>query len=225
MDNKFLRSDLVKVTEYGHLWMKEDFQLWFRGKAPHKDKKMETILARIGNGTRNRLRVLTYPGTKKFVYALPRYAKNVDPDDDAYFYHETHCTKCLVRYRLTDPTCEVFPQKDFKGYHSVPDWAAKYQNGLILLGEFSSRRDTVRALQHKLATYPKTLPKIERDFKAEAVVVFILDVERWKVLDKVQKFKPNGPFRFIDAKSFFDADVNAAFDAPYIYPDGSVGTL
>ena len=225
MNDKYSRTELVKAAENGHWWTKRHFQLWVKGEAPHKDKKMETLLAQLRNGTKKGLRALPYPGTKKLIYALPRYAKNVDPDDDPYFYHETNCTECLVRYRLTDPTCEVYPQKDLKGYGSVPDWAIKSKNGLILLGEFSSRRDTVRALQHKLSIYPKALRQIEKDFNAEAVVVFILDVERWKVQDKVARYKPSGPFRFIDYKSFLDTDVNAAFDACYIYPDGSVGTL
>ena len=46
-ESDYSRTDLVKAAENGHWWTKRHFQLWVKGYAPHKDKKMETIIGRI----------------------------------------------------------------------------------------------------------------------------------------------------------------------------------
>jgi hypothetical protein len=227
MSISYRHSDLfLEAAKYGHWWEKRHFQLWFRGKTPHKDKLVETTLARLGRRKKNNLKVGKYG--KKDIYAIPRYYKNfdpADPDKQHYLYHELACTETLVRIYRSNMDCELFHQHVFRGYGSVPEWAVRYENGLMYLGEFSTKSDTGNNLTKKITNFPKSIPYIERDFGAQVVVLFILDIERWKVQDKVRKLKPNGPFRFIDYKSFLDTPIGSALDAPCIYPDGSIDTL
>jgi hypothetical protein len=221
------RIDLVlEVAKHGHWWGKEDFQIWFRGEAPRRDKFFEHNLPRLVKRRKNNLKLGHYG--KKDIYAIPRYYKNfdtTDPDNQEYLYHELACTKTMTRIYRSQMDCEIFHQSVFRGYGSVPEWGIRYENGLMYLGEFSTAADTGKNLSIKAAKYPKSISYIEKDFDAQVIVLFILDVPRWKVQKRVKELKANEPYRFIDYLSFLDAPIGSAFDAPWIYPDGSVGTL
>ena len=105
------------------------------------------------------------------------------------------------------------------------DGALRYPNGKLICFEGSTYSNAIYPgeMEGKVRAYERNFEKIEARFEAKVIIVFILEIEREYIVQKVPKWKPVGPFRFIDFLSFRDAENK--FEAPYIYPNGSVSGL
>lgn len=216
--------------EVAHWATNRQIQLGVRGFA----KKRYTTLERLLKARTNRGDLRSGMYGKDRIYAKPRKTRNFDLLDTAAVYHGLSVTECYFRFRASkegDPQ----PERLFRGYGKVPEFGILYESledpekNRLLLCEFSTRYDVgfTGKIRGKLSGLVDCLPKIEEDFGAKAIVVFVLDVPREKVKLVVEKYKPLGPFRFIDAKSFFKPKVEdgKAFELSYIFPDGSERSL
>lgn len=227
-----------EFMDVAHWASKRQIQIGVRG---FEEKRYTTLERFLNRNERNKkLRVAwrrhSKYGTVK-VYAKPQTTRNFNLENYEGLYHGYCCTECLIRF-LVSKEGKPYPQRAFRGYGRIPEFAIKYENGKILLVEFSTNHDTEYSgkLRGKIFGYADCLPQIEKDFGAEAIVVFILEVEREEVKRKVERFvgangsdaslfanggSPRTPFFFTDYKTFLDVPLGRALQEPiYIYKDG-----
>jgi hypothetical protein len=230
-DQTISRSDLVtgmglrfsEFMDVAHQASKRQIQIGVRGFANPKYTTLERFLkTRERNG---KLRVAwmkdSKHGTIK-VYAKPQKTRNFDPENFEDLYHGYCCTECLIRF-MTAKEGEAIPEKYFRGYGRVPEFGMRYENGKLLLLEFSTKHDVgyTGKLRGKLNGYDDCLSAIERDFSARSVVVFVLDVDRDRVRTIVDSYKPSDQFFFTDFDTFKRVPMGQALIAPiYIWKDG-----
>jgi hypothetical protein len=175
------------------------------------------------------LRVVQYKVTDQKCYALPRKTKNFNPLDTVRLYHGLACTECLVRFYRSNTECEVIPESKFRGLGSVPEGGLLYPNGSLLALEFSTKHDVSYPLNmiSKFQAYERNREKINDVFHAKTGVVYIWDVPRDAVQERIARWKPEeGPYWFIDWKTFLDIPIGDALTAPlYFRPDGRVEAI
>lgn len=240
MPVKYSRSDLVlEAAEVFHWATKRHFQLYLRGVAPYRDSPMEKTLLRLER--RKKLRTFRATTTDPKLYALPRKTKNFDFADTLRIIHGLACTECLVRFYLANPNCEVVAESFFRRarYGSVPEGGFLYpevkdeygnviKESSLLLFEFSTRSNVYFHLNMfgKFNAYEKALPVFREDLNAKPGVVFILDIKRDEVIARLKRWKPEGPYWFIDYASFLDIPLGEALTSPiYFRPDGTVSAI
>ena len=102
----------------------------------------------------------------------------------------------------------------------VPEWAIRYSNGKMLLFEFSTADNASRTslMAAKVNKYLDNLHAIARDFQAEVVVLFVMDIPRVKVEQFVAGTIPADPIFFIDYRTFMTVHAGEVLTAPvYIW--------
>lgn len=219
-----------------HWATKRHFQLAITGRETKRHRRTEIVLRRLS--LRKKLRTVRYG--KKLVYALPRKTKDFDEFEGGLkIYHGLACTECLVRFYRSRMEGEIISERFFRGCGSVPEWGIRYPDGKLLLLEFSSRSNFLytELMNGKINAYMRNLEKIEEQFRAKAVVLFVLDVHR----DSVKRFVgsldgrsarsaalraggdrfPFNPFFFVDYETFLKIPIGDQLKSPiYFWTDG-----
>jgi hypothetical protein len=199
-------------------------QIGIRGFAEKRYSTLERFLKRMS--AKGELRS-TYWNHKTKVYAKKMKTRGFDLTDAAKIYHGLCCTECLIRF-MTAKEGEPIPERLFRGYGRVPEFGIRYENGKLLLLEFSTKHDVTHTgkIHGKLIGYDDYLREIERDFDASCVVVFVLDVPRDRVKGLVDRYRPNGPYVFSDYSTFLEVPMGQNLISPtWIYPDGTEDSL
>jgi hypothetical protein len=96
----------------------------------------------------------------------------------------------------------------------------------MILYEFCSSDNFHRArlIEGKVKKYLRNLQAIENKFKAEPVVVFVVDAKRAEVDHMVARINPAGPFFFSDYEAFLEVPIGQQLTAE-IYIWGEDGNL
>jgi len=216
----------IKFSQFmdvAHWASKRQLQIGVRGSSNPKYSTLERFLKRSEKNGKLRAAWMRYSkhGTIK-VYAKPQKTRNFDPENYEDLYHGYNCTEALIRF-LTAREGEPLPERMFRSYRRVPEFAVRYENDRLLMCEFSTRHDVNYSgkIRGKLGGYDECLPDIESGFNAQAVVVFILDVDRNRVREIVERYMPSWAFRFCDNETFLNVPMGQALIAPiYIAKDG-----
>lgn len=208
-----------EIKEAGQIFdwaYREHYQLWFTG-GTERSKRFEVMLPRL---VRTRGLVAQQIG-KKFAYAAPR--KKNKP-----VMHGLGVTETIVRILRSDQDGEFIEERFFKGFGSVPDWGVKYGEKLLLV-EFSTKDnfEGARIIKTKLTKYEQNLEKIITHFKAQsAIVLFVLDVSRERVINFIKRTEPEDVFFFTDFETFKTVPFGQQLLAPiYLWSDGEAYRL
>jgi hypothetical protein len=222
-----LRSEQKEVIDISvrnfldvaHWATNRQIQIGIRGYAEKRYSTLERYLKR--KCRKGELRWANYNHKTK-VYAKKMKTKNFDPEDTLRLYHGVATTECFIRFMIAKEG-EALPERMFRSYGRVPEFAMRYENGSLLLCEFSTKHDVTRTgkIRGKLDGYDDCLPDIEREFSARPVVVFVLDVPRERVRQVVTGYQPSAPFWFTDYQTFCEVPLGQSLTAPiYIWRDG-----
>jgi hypothetical protein len=219
---------IMDFMEVAHWASKRQIEIGVRGYATRRYTTLERFLKRREKNHKLRVTWMrdTKHGTIK-VYAKPRKTKNFDPYNFEDLYHGYCTTECLIRFMTTQEGVTI-EERAFKGYGRVPEFGIQYENGTLLLCEFSTKHDTHYSgkIRGKLGGYDECLDRIDEDFNARAGVVFILDVPRQEVEDRLKRWQPDGPYWFTDYETFLKVPMGQALIAPiYFRPNGTVEAI
>ena len=202
------RRRFLRVAQALHHFTRRQAVIFFKGE-DRRDKRVEFLLPHFER--KGRLKAFWYQGRK--VYVVPRKGRlNVD--------HGLACSECLTRIWQARPYGEIYPEKKFKTYPMVPEWAIRYSSGKMLLFEFSTADNAGRTslMAAKVNKYLDNLHAITRDFQAEVVVLFVMDIPRVKVEQFVAGTIPADPIFFIDYRTFMTVHAGEVLTAPvYIW--------
>lgn len=104
--------------------------------------------------------------------------------------HEIACALILVLFwRCRMEEGEIIPERAFRGFGIVPENGLRFseERNTMLIFEFETPQDFVRKMKSKITRYLKYLPAMEAKFKRNITVLFVIDVERSKVKDFVNR--------------------------------------
>lgn len=235
----YSRSDLVmRRIGLGHWWSNRQIQLMTRGKFTARHTPTERILKRKSEA--GLLSTAWYGKTK--IYALASKSKNVNLEDTSKIYHGLCSTETMLRFWFSKMEAEIMPERDFRGCSAVPDWGIRYPSGKIICAEFSTEDNVKQRLKSKLTVYGNHLDEIEAKLNAKAIVVFILDIPRDEIRERVglgngmsagsAALRPDGdrfpllPFRFVDYGSVLSVPLGKVMQTPiFISTDGKEYSL
>jgi hypothetical protein len=246
----------IEAAQVFHWFTKEHIILWFLG-ALKRHRRTESVLLRLVQ--KGKLRSVRFG--KRLVYTVPRRTKGKVPvllkEKSAYepkvseaaiagrnkIVHGLACTECMVRVYRARTDGEIIAERYFYGLGAVPEWGIRYQNGKILLFEFSTESNFLYSnmMKGKINAYIRHLEKIEEKFQARAIVLFVIDVPRITVEGFVGSLRrdvgsvadgdqsastegdrfPLNPFWFTDYQTFLGVPIGQQLSAPiYIWLDG-----
>jgi hypothetical protein len=200
--------------------------------ADERIKYLETMLPKLER--EGKLHAAWHNGEK--VYSP--YRKN--RADGASIDHELGCTEGLIRiWRCRMEESEIVPEKAFRGFAIVPEWGIRYseKRKTMLLYEFCTKSNFKHGgvMKSKLTRYRKYLPDIEAKAKRDITVLFVIDIDRRKVKEFVDRMTEildeptisgfsghaRYPFFFTDYQSFKNVPVGEALTAQiYFWHDG-----
>ena len=193
------QREYLKVTQWFHWATMEQYVKWFTGSVK-RHGRTEIVLKRLSD----KGKILRKRYGKRYVYAAKRrrgYTK---------IYHGLVCTECLIRI-FHSKIGEVIQESKFYGCGSVPEWGIIYDTTILLL-EYCSRDNFKRKgrMTAKIKKYYQNLTKIEDKFEAKPVILFIIEDERRKVKEFVEKEMPLGDFVFTDFSTFLRIPLGSA---------------
>jgi hypothetical protein len=212
----------LEASQLFHWATKEHFIIWLTGEVK-RHRRTETILPRLASkwankATRVRSLFATQYG-KRMIYACPRKVR--DPHHILKIEHGLGCTEVLVRLWRSNMGGIVIEERHFTKFGCVPEFGIWYPSSKMILAEFSTLNDFEfsNKMKSKLVAYKKHLWEINEKFKAESLLVIVIDVPR----DRIQKFvlenRPIGlPVYFVDFDSFKAMPIGQQLSAPiYIF--------
>jgi hypothetical protein len=186
----------LDVAQKFHWAAKEHFILWLTGELK-RHRRTETMLPRLVR----KGKLMAQNWGRKIVYTVPRRKNNRDVE------HGLACTEGLVRFWLAKNGL-VYPEHKFRGNGVVPEWGIKY-DGKVILYEHCTYDNFKRGeAQKKITMYQNNLANIENQVNAEAMVVFVVDVDRWTLQHWVDERLPIGP-------QYFFTDYDNFLKSPY----------
>jgi hypothetical protein len=205
--------------------------LYFAG-APRRIKALEKMLPQLE--AEQKITATWHKGEK--VYSMNRKHKKLPVSLD----HEIACADIHVRlWRCRMGEGEIFPERAFRGFGIVPEGGIRYtqERGTMLIFEYCTRVNFNHGgvMKSKINRYKKYLPEIEAKVKRSVTVLFVLDTERRKVGEFVERAKhlleepimsgfgdePRYPFFFTDHQAFESVPVGKALGASiYFWHDG-----
>ena len=202
------KRNFLKKSQVFHFFTRTQAVRFFKGHSG-QDKRIQVLLPH--SERKGKLKARWYQGRK--VYVVPRKGRlNID--------HGLACTECLVRIWRARPYGEVYPEKDFKTYPMVPEWAIRYPNERMLLFEFSTADNSNRyaLMKKKVDKYIENLHLIENDYQAKCTVLFVMDISKVKVEKFVEGIIPADALFFINYRTFLTIHSNEVLTAPvYIW--------
>jgi len=207
MASMIIRRDAyLRAAQLFHWATRDHYVEWFTGEVK-RHRRTEVMLPRLVK--QGKLRVKKYG--KKYVYSAPRRVKGMKKP---LIYHGLGCTEGLIRMAWSNRDCTIIPERMFKGMGNVPEWGIRYNHGKLLLYEFSTRSNfELGVVMNKVKRYQATLPSIEGRFKGEALVLFVVDVERDRLQTYIEKKHPDGPYFFVDYETFTSVPLGKQLDA------------
>jgi hypothetical protein len=220
--------EFAQFMDVAHWASKRQIQIGTRGFWKENYSTLNRFLIRREKNKKLRvawMRNSTH-GTVK-VYAKLQKTRGFDLDNLEDLLHGYCTTECLIRF-MTAKEGIPFPERLFKGYGRVPEFGIQYENGTLLLCEFSTKHDVRYSgkIRGKLGGYDEHLIKIDDDFGARAGVVFVLDVPRQEVEDRLKRWQPDGPYWFTDYETFLKVPMGQALIAPiYFRPNGQMEAI
>ena len=122
------------------------------------------------------------------VYSIPR-KKKVNP---VSMDHEIACAEILCRlWRCRMEEGEIFTERAFRGFGIVPEAGIRYseERNTMLIFEYCTRSNFTHGgvMKSKITRYKKYLPAMEKKLKRNITVLFVIDIERYKVKEFVRK--------------------------------------
>jgi hypothetical protein len=222
-------ADISNLLEVGHWATNRQIQLWIRDFSTDRYSTLEKLLkSKVDRGD---LRMDHYGKPK--VYAKPIKTRGAPKKYRPYLYHEISCMECYIRFQKSKRGVAI-PAGDFRGFGVLPDFKIKYPSSIVL-GEFENRIDLNqhKRLEGKLAAYRDHLHEIKTAFNMIPVVVFILDIPREDVRQKIEECNPESQIYFCDYETFkaqyevVDGMVrfNVLDSEIYFYSDGKEYSL
>src|SRR5688572_9705943 len=183
---------ISELLDIGHWATNRQLQIWVRGFATDRYSTIEKLLKQ--KVKRGDLREDHYGKPK--VYARPMKTRGAPKRYRPYLYHEFSCTEFYIRCQKSKRGIGI-PPGGFRGIGVIPDFGIKYDRS-ILLGEFETERDTEyhKRLEGKVDAYKKHISDIEEAFSLTPHVIFILDIPRDKLWEKIVEVKPSGRIYF-----------------------------
>ena len=185
--------------------------LFFYGSA-RRVKALEILLPKLER--EGRLIVFRHKGQKVYSPARKNGVQAVSIE------HELGWIEVLIRlWRCRMGESEIIPERAFRGFAIVvPESGIRYskKRGTMLIVEFSTLKNFLHGVvKSKLTRYKKGLPDIEAKFQREITVLFVIDTDREKVKEFVERMrsfiaepvisgfsgKARYPFFFIDFSS------------------------
>ena len=154
---------------------------------------------------------------RRKVYAVRRITKGKVWNEQNHIIHDLGVTEGLVRLVISDRRVEIIPERWFSkhGYHIHPEFGLKYPN-TILFYEFCTRDNALRLWNIR--------SKIERYQLLTGIILFVLDIERERVIELAEKLSPGGAFWFIDYATFKTAPLGEQLTFPF-YINGGKGEI
>ena len=182
----------------------------------------------------NRLFVTWHNGRK--VYSIPRKNKKLPVSLD----HEIACADIHIRLcRCRMEEGEIIQEREFRGFRIVPEGGIRYskERNTMLVFEYCTEKNFQHGgvMKSKVTRYKKSLPDIEEKFDRNITVLFVLDIDRWKVKRFVGRIKTKldepilsgltgdlrYPFFFTDYDTFKSAPVGKTLGTKiYFWKDG-----
>ena len=214
---------------------KRHLEMYYSGREG-RIKALEQILPTLEReGT---LATIRHKGAK--VYFIPRKnGKKI-----LHLEHEVACTQILVSlWRCRMEESEIMPERVFRGNDIVPDFGLRYsaRRGTMLLCEFCTEKNFSHGgvVKGKLTRYVKALTVIEEKAEREATVLFVIDADRRRIREFVERMKPvlsegisgltgeaRYPFFFADYKTFKSVPIGKALTSKiYLWHDGKEWAL
>jgi hypothetical protein len=209
------KTEYLAAGQFFHWATVEHYRLWFTGNAK-RHKRTEIMLPRL---VRERKLNAVHHG-RKLAYAVPRITKGAN----LFVEHGLACTEGLVRIWRSRMEGTIIPERHFRGMGIVPEWGIVYPNDRMILYEFCSADNFYRArlVEGKITRYRQLLSQIESRFRAEGLVLFVIDVLPQDVERLVKRLQPRGPFFFTDYATFRAVPIGRQLAAP-IYLWGEDG--
>jgi hypothetical protein len=212
-------------------WVTRSALVAFFGGAEKRIKALEKILPKLER--EGALAVDWHRGEK--VYSMPRKKKVTPVSMD----HEIACADILCRlWRCRMKEGEIFTERAFRGFGIVPEGGIRYseERNTMLIFEYCTRSNFTHGgtMKSKITRYRKYLSAMEKKFMRNITVLFIIDVERYRVKEFVRRMKrvlnepvfsdhagsSRYPFFFTDYQTFKSMPVGEALKAKiYFWQD------
>ena len=159
--------------------------LYFWG-VENRSKALERLLPKLER--EGKLAVTWHRGEK--VYSVPR-KKKVKP---VSVEHEIACTDILVRlWRCRMEASEIIPERAFRGFRIVPEGGIRYpkERNTMVIFEYCTRSNFTHGgvMKSKITRYRKYLPSMEAKFQRNITVLFVIDIERYKVREFIKRME------------------------------------
>jgi hypothetical protein len=235
--HSIITEDIVFQIVRMFRWVTRWVLFVFFGGAEKRIKALEKILPKLER--ERKLEVTWHRGEK--VYSMPR-KKRVKP---VSMDHEIACADILCRlWRCRMEEGEIFTERAFRGFGIVPEGGIRYseERDTMLIFEYSTRSNFYHSgvMKSKLTRYKKTLSAMEKKVKRNITVLFIIDIERYKIKEFVRRMhrilnepvfsdhagSSRHPFFFTDYQTFKSVPIGEALTAKiYFWQDGNVWRL
>jgi hypothetical protein len=191
---------LLKVAQVFNWFTKEQVIMWFF-EDQVRSRRVEILLPR----TVKKEKLIEGKYGKKKVYIVPRLGRSPEPQIE----HGLGVTEGLVRFWVSDKSGEIIPSRKFEKCGVRPEWGLKYKDKVFLY-EFCTQDNARRigVLKKKINAY-STMGYL---------VVFVMDISRDEVSEKIGQLHPEGRFMFTDYETFKSVSIGKQFTAPiYIW--------
>jgi hypothetical protein len=190
-------------------WVKRSGLVLLFGGEEKRIKSLEIHLPKLER--EGRLAVDWHKGEK--VYS-PAHKKKVNP---VSMDHEIACADILSRlWRCRMEEGEIFPERAFRGFGIVPEAGIRYskERNTMLIFEYCTRSNFTHGgvMKSKVTRYKKHLSAIQSKVERKVTVLFIIDIERYKVREFVERMSS-----ILNEPVFFDSA--GAFQSPFFFTD------
>jgi hypothetical protein len=205
---KVPEKGLLKIAQCLNWFTKEQLILWLFENT-ERSRRIEILLPRLVN----KKKLVEEQYHKRKVYIVPRLGHCSSPQIE----HGLGVTEGLIRFYISDRTAEIIPSRKFVGCGVRPEFGLKYPNSMFLY-EFCTQDNSKRlaVLQKKVNSYKKM----------DHMVVFVMDIPRLSVIEKIKELKPEGKFMFTDYETFKNVPFGKQLTAPiYLWEDLNVYPL
>ena len=204
------KARFLKVVQVFHFFTRDQAVLFFKGHTG-RDKRVETLLPEFVK----KRKLISYWHDGRKVYSAPRKGRlNIE--------HGLACTECLIRLSFGDT--QIIPEKKFKTFQAVPEWAIIFPGGVTILFEFSTQDNFSRGahMRRKIRKYEESITQIEKTLGLRvAVILFVCDVSRNELFQFIESLDCSEDFLFCDYETFKSVPLGENLTTPiYIWSDG-----
>ena len=139
----------------------------------------------------------------------------------AHIPHNQICGRALLRVKDSATEVQFYSESQLRGlkFGAIPEWGALFPKGTPLLfeGSTSDNKKRKMLMENKIEQYEINLFRFEEYFKAQPIVLFMIDGLRSEVKNFAEEHQGDN-FYYVDLASFFDVEKCNQLDAPiYIW--------